>query len=97
MVVPGFFARGADGALRLLGRGGSDTAATLLGAALGASQVEIWTDVAGVYPRDPRRHPDLQPFRSLSFDAAEDLAQAGAKVLHPRSVAPARSNMPTRV
>ena len=91
LVVPGFFARGRDGALRLLGRGGSDTAASLLGAALDATQVEIWTDVAGVYPSDPRQNPRLEPFPHLSFDAAEDLARAGAKVLHPRSVAPARA------
>ena len=90
LVMPGFCARGARGELKLLGRGGSDTAAVLLGAALGARRVEIWTDVAGVYPGDPRRHPELEPFSTLSFDAAEDLARAGAKVLHPRSMAPAR-------
>ncbi|MEM6795280.1 MAG: hypothetical protein AAF725_14970, partial [Acidobacteriota bacterium] len=57
-VMPGFFAGGRDGRLRLLGRGGSDTSATALAALLGADRVEIWTDVDGVFPRDPRRHPE---------------------------------------
>jgi aspartate kinase len=90
-VVPGFFGSGADGRLRLLGRGGSDTAATLLGAALGADRVEIWTDVDGVYPRDPRHDSAARPFVRLGFDEAERLAMAGARVLHSRSMAPVRA------
>lgn len=90
-VVPGFFGSGADGRLRLLGRGGSDTAATLLGAALGADRVEIWTDVDGVYPRDPRHDSGARPFARLGFDEAERLAMAGARVLHSRSMAPVRA------
>ncbi|MEM7350319.1 MAG: hypothetical protein AAF657_05905 [Acidobacteriota bacterium] len=90
-IVPGFFARGHDQRYRLLGRGGSDTAATLLGAALDAERIEIWTDVDGVYPQDPRHQPGLGPFRHLTYDQAEALAQRGAKVLHSRSMAPARA------
>jgi len=97
-VVPGFFGAGADGALRLLGRGGSDTSATALGAALAAARVEIWTDVDGIYPVDPRRRPGALPFDHLDYDEAERLARGGAKVLHAKAVAPARAaGVPVRV
>lgn len=90
-VVPGFFARGHDHRLRLLGRGGSDTTATMLGAVLDADRVEIWTDVDGVYPEDPRTKADQLPFGRLSYDEAERLARRGAEVLHAKSIAPART------
>jgi len=97
-VVPGFFGAGADGALRLLGRGGSDTSATALGAALVAARVEIWTDVDGIYAIDPRRQPGALPFDRLGYDEAERLARAGAKVLHAKAVAPARAaGVPVRI
>ncbi len=90
-VVPGFFAQDRYGRLRLLGRGGSDTSATLLAAALAADRVEIWTDVDGVYNADPRRDPAARRFDRLGFDDAEKLARGGARVLHDRSIAPART------
>lgn len=90
-VVPGFFGGDRDGGLRLLGRGGSDTSATLLGAALAADRVEIWTDVDGVYAADPRRSPHARPLARLGYDEAERLAAGGAKVLHVKSIAPARA------
>lgn len=89
-VVPGFFGSGADRTLRLLGRGGSDTSATALGAAIGADRVEIWTDVSGVYAEDPRRRPEALPFATLDYAEAERLARDGATVLQAKAVAPAR-------
>lgn len=89
-VVPGFHGAGRDGEPRLLGRGGSDTAATALGAAIGAGRIEIWTDVDGVAPADPRRVPGARPIARMSYDRAEALAASGAKVLHAKSLAPAR-------
>lgn len=89
VVVPGFYGRRRNGPA-LLGRGGSDTSATALGAALGADRVEIWTDVDGVYPRDPRLDSSVSPFPFLGFDHAEAIAAAGARVLHAKSIAPAR-------
>ena len=89
-VVPGFFGGDRDGRLCLLGRGGSDTSATLLGAALDADRVEIWTDVDGVFAADPRRTPGASAFARLDYDEAERLAAAGARVLHVKSIAPAR-------
>jgi aspartokinase/homoserine dehydrogenase 1 len=89
-VVPGFHGAGRDGAPKLLGRGGSDTAATALGAALAATRVEIWTDVDGVSTADPRSHVGARPIARMSWDRAEALAATGAKVLHAKSLAPAR-------
>jgi aspartate kinase len=89
-VVPGFHGAGRDGEPKLLGRGGSDTAATALGAALGAERVEIWTDVDGVAAADPRAVPGARPIARMSWDRAEALAATGARVLHAKSLAPAR-------
>lgn len=88
-VVPGFLG-GAAGEVRLLGRGGSDTSATAIGALGGADRVEIWTDVDGVFPEDPRLAPTALPFERLDYDDAERLARRGARVLHAKSIAPAR-------
>ena len=90
-VVPGFFGGDTAGATRLFGRGGSDTSATALAAALGAERVEIWSDVDGVYAEDPRRCGSALPFARLDYAEAERLARAGAKVLHHKAVAPARA------
>jgi aspartokinase/homoserine dehydrogenase 1 len=89
-VVPGFHGAGRDGEPKLFGRGGSDTAATALGAALGAGRVEIWTDVDGVAAVDPRAVPGARPIARMSWDRAEALAATGARVLHAKSLAPAR-------
>ena len=90
-VVTGFFGADALGEVRLFGRGGSDTSATALGAALEAERVEIWTDVDGVATADPRLDPAAKLLPRLSYDEVEAMARAGAKVLHWKAVAPARA------
>ena len=87
-VVTGFIAATAKGVSTTLGRGGSDYSATLLGAALGASEVIIWTDVDGVLTADPRIVPDAVPLEEISYAEAADLAFFGAKVLHPLALRP---------
>jgi aspartate kinase len=78
-----------------LGRGGSDLTASLVGAAVGAEAIEIWTDVDGVLTCDPNLVPEAHPVRTISFDEAAELAYFGAKVLHPATVLPAKEkNIP---
>ena len=97
-VLGGFIASTIDGIPTTLGRGGSDFSAAIVGAAVGASRVEIWTDVDGVMTADPKICPDARVIRKLSFDEAADLAHFGAKVLHPATLAPAmRENIPVYV
>ena len=97
-VLGGFIAATADGVATTLGRGGSDFSATIVGAALCASRVEIWTDVDGVMTADPKLCPDARVIRKMSFDEAAELANSGAKVLHPATLAPAmRENIPVYV
>jgi len=90
VVVAGFQGRSADGELLTMGRGGSDTTAVALAAALGGAECEIRTDVHGVRTADPRIVPDTRPVRTISYDAMVELAGLGARVLHPRSVELAR-------
>jgi aspartokinase/homoserine dehydrogenase 1 len=85
-VVTGFIGATQDGVLTTLGRGGSDYSATILGAALGASEVIIWTDVNGVLSADPRLVPDAQTIPEISYREAAELAYFGAKVLHPKTL-----------
>ncbi len=90
-VIPtlgGFIGATLDGATTTLGRGGSDYSATLIGAALQAREVQIWTDVAGIYSADPRLAPNARRLESLAYGEATDLALYGAKVLHPRTIEP---------
>lgn len=89
-VAPGFIARDRQGRTTILGRGGSDTTAAYLGAMLGAERVEIWTDVAGMFSADPRQVPNARLLSRLDFEEAQEIATTGAKVLHPRSLAPVR-------
>ncbi|HKV82869.1 MAG TPA: aspartate kinase [Candidatus Sulfotelmatobacter sp.] len=97
-VLGGFMASTSDGVPTTLGRGGSDFSAAIVGAAIGASRVEIWTDVDGVMTTDPKICSDAHVIRKLSFDEAADLAHFGAKVLHPATLAPAmRENIPVYV
>lgn len=97
-VLGGFIASTVDGIPTTLGRGGSDFSAAIAGAAVGASRVEIWTDVDGVMTTDPKLCSDARVIRRLSFDEAADLAHFGAKVLHPATLAPAmRENIPVYV
>ncbi|HJU54759.1 MAG TPA: aspartate kinase [Pyrinomonadaceae bacterium] len=87
-VVTGFTGASQSGALTTLGRGGSDYSATILGAALDASEVIIWTDVDGVLTADPRLVADARTLREISYNEAAELAYFGAKVLHPKTLRP---------
>lgn len=86
----GFIARGDDGGTAVLGRGGSDTSAACFGALLGASRVEIWTDVPGMFSANPRQVPDARLLQRLDYEEAQEIATTGAKVLHPRCIHPCR-------
>ncbi len=88
-VVPGFVGRAPDGAVTTLGRGGTDLSATVLGRALGASEVWIMTDVSGVLSADPRLVPEAATLPRLSYREAGVFAGLGAKVLHPKTTEPA--------
>lgn len=81
-----------------LGRGGSDYTATIIGKALHADKIEIWTDIDGLQNNDPRYVDDTYPIRHLSYDEASELAYFGAKILHPASIIPARqANIPVSI
>ena len=88
-VVAGFIGATAQGVTTTLGRGGSDYSASLVGAALRADAIEIWTDVDGMLTADPRVVPDARLIDRIRFDEASELASFGAKVLHPSTIAPA--------
>jgi len=89
VVTQGYIGATAGGLTTTLGRGGSDYSAALFGAALGALDIQIWTDVEGVLTCDPRVVPEAQPIAELSFAEAAELAAFGAKVLHPATIQPA--------
>jgi aspartate kinase len=96
-VMGGFIGSTPDGATTTLGRNGSDYSAAIVAAAVGADEVQIWTDVDGLLTCDPRLVPDAHVIDRLSFDEAAELAQFGAK-LHPRTLEPAvAANIPVRV
>jgi aspartate kinase len=97
-VLQGFIARSEAGAITTLGRGGSDYTASLLGAALGAEEIEIWTDVDGIMSADPSLVPEARNIPVMSFREAAELAFFGARVLHPKTLAPAvERGIPVRV
>jgi len=87
-IVTGFIGATAEGQLTTLGRGGSDYSATILGAALDADEVIIWTDVDGVLTADPRLVPEARTIPVISYLEAAELAYFGAKVLHPKTLSP---------
>jgi aspartokinase len=87
-VITGYTGSTCDGAPTTLGRGGSDITAGVVGALTSASEVEIWTDVDGIYDRDPRYDPAARLLRTLSWGEALRHALAGAKVLHPETIPP---------
>lgn len=89
VLTQGFIARMPRGETCLLGRGGSDTSASLFAALLGAEALEIWTDVHGLFTTDPREIPSARLIRSIGYREAQELAAMGAKVLHPRCLGPA--------
>jgi len=88
-VVGGFIGRSPAGVTTTIGRGGGDFSAALLGAALGADAIEIWTDVDGMLTADPRVVSGARLIEEIRFDEAAELATFGAKVLHPSTIAPA--------
>lgn len=92
VIVAGFQGVSQEGEITTLGRGGSDTTAVALGVALGASWVEFYKDVDGVYAEDPKVNPDASFFPHLSFDETLEIVEKGAKVLHPRCVRLAKKN-----
>ena len=89
-ITQGFICTDAAGNLDNLGRGGSDYSAALIGAALGAAQVEIWTDIDGMHNNDPRYVENTFPIHRMSFDEAAELAYFGAKILHPATIVPCK-------
>jgi aspartate kinase len=97
-VMGGFIAATADGVGTTLGRGGSDFSAAIIGAAMDAKVIEIWTDVEGMMTTDPRICPDARTIQRISFNEAAELAYFGAKVLHPATLLPAvQRNIPVYV
>jgi len=97
-VMGGFIAATDDGVPTTLGRGGSDYSAAIVGAALDADRIEIWTDVEGMMTTDPRLCPGAKTIKRISFNEAAELAYFGAKVLHPATLLPAiHQNIPVYV
>jgi aspartate kinase len=97
-IIPGFTGKSKCGNITTLGRGGSDTSAAIMGALLRSKEIQIWTDVSGMYSADPRHIPEATMIPHLSFDEALELAHFGAKVIHPRAVAIAKQyGIPLRI
>ena len=97
-VMGGFIATNEAGLTTTLGRGGSDYTGALVGGALNAETIEIWTDVDGIMTADPRVCPDALRVKVISFEEAAELAYFGAKVLHPATILPAvKKNIPVLV
>lgn len=98
LVLPGFYGADERGEVCLFPRGGSDITGALAAAAVGAALYENWTDVNGVYERDPAEFPDAGLLSELTFDEMQRLCDAGACVLHPDSLLPVRrAGIPVRV
>ena len=97
-VITGYIACGPENETTTLGRGGSDYTASILGAALDADEIEIWTDVDGVMTADPRRVSEAFSLETLSFEEAMELSHFGAKVIHPPTMLPAlQKRIPIRI
>ncbi|MFT2011422.1 aspartate kinase [Pontibacter sp. 13R65] len=97
-ITQGYICRNAFGEIDNLKRGGSDYSASLIGAAIDASEIQIWTDIDGMHNNDPRVVKNTYPIAELSFDEAAELAYFGAKILHPSSVLPAKQkNIPVKL
>ncbi len=97
-ITQGYICRNAFGEIDNLKRGGSDYTASLIGAAVRAGEIQIWTDIDGMHNNDPRYVKNTFPIAELSFDEAAELAYFGAKILHPATVLPARKfNIPVRL
>lgn len=97
-ITQGYICRNAAGEIDNLKRGGSDYTATILGAAVRAEEIQIWTDIDGMHNNDPRVVENTRPLAELSYDEAAELAYFGAKILHPTCILPARQkNIPVRL
>jgi aspartate kinase len=97
-ITQGFICRNAFGEIDNLKRGGSDYTASIIGAAIDAGEIQIWTDIDGFHNNDPRYVENTKRIDELSFDEAAELAYFGAKILHPTSVRPAQDkNIPVRL
>ncbi|HEY6082321.1 MAG TPA: aspartate kinase [Chitinophagaceae bacterium] len=97
-ITQGYICRNARGEVDNLKRGGSDYTASLLGAALNAEEIQIWTDIDGMHNNDPRVVKNTFPIEQLSFEEAAELAYFGAKILHPASIWPAQHfNVPVKL
>lgn len=97
-ITQGYICRNFYGEIDNLQRGGSDYTASLLGAAIDAEEIQIWTDIDGMHNNDPRFVEGTKPVRTLQFEEAAELAYFGAKILHPTCVLPAKlSNIPVRL
>lgn len=97
-ITQGFICKNAYNETDNLKRGGSDYTASLIGAAINAEEIQIWTDIDGMHNNDPRIVKNTTPIKKLSFEEAERLAYFGAKILHPFCIAPARQkDIPVRL
>jgi len=97
-ITQGFICRNAYGEVDNLQRGGSDYTASLIGAAINAEEIQIWTDIDGMHNNDPRIVDKTAPVRQLHFEEAAELAYFGAKILHPTCILPAKlNNIPVRL
>lgn len=97
-ITEGYICRNAFGDIDNLQRGGSDYTATLIGAALRAEEIQIWTDIDGMHNNDPRVVDATEPVRTLRFEEAQELAYFGAKILHPTCIVPAaKRGVPVRL
>ncbi len=97
-ITQGYICRNAFGEIDNLKRGGSDYTASIIGAAIRSSEIQIWTDIDGMHNNDPRIVSKTHPIQQLSFDEAAELAYFGAKILHPTCILPAQKrNIPVRL
>lgn len=97
-ITQGYICRNAYGEIDNLQRGGSDYSASLIGAAIQAEEIQIWTDIDGMHNNDPRYVEHTTPVRHLLFEEAAELAYFGAKILHPTCILPAKlNNIPVRL
>ena len=97
-ITQGYICRNAYGEIDNLQRGGSDYSASLIGAAIGAEEIQIWTDIDGMHNNDPRIVQGTSPVRQSHFEEAAELAYFGAKILHPTCILPAKlNNIPVRL
>ena len=97
-LTQGYICRNANGEIDNLERGGSDYTASIVGAAVHAEEIQIWTDIDGMHNNDPRVVDHTTPVRQLHFDEAAELAYFGAKILHPTCILPAKlNNIPVRL